>query len=166
MINSNQYNYLSGGYAYNIPSFYSSVRNMITSIKKKIDSLLHKLSDGISSYLINSLKGNLDLFENLLRELTYYNREIYDFLSIKYMYLYILENKRYDFMDVLNNLFEEFSNVISGKLKNNDEEYQHCYEHVTDNLIDTEEYFYLNICKKSEYFDVSVLSTLSNNILK
>ncbi|RAP51856.1 MAG: hypothetical protein BZ137_09580 [Methanosphaera sp. rholeuAM130] len=166
MMYDNQYISLSGGYSYNVPSAYLSVRNMITTIKKKIDSLLNKLSEGISSYLMDNLKINLRLFKDVLMELTGHSRELFDFMSIERMYLYVMENKRYDFIGRLNQLFDLYCSVVCRKLRSDEKEYHDNYENFEDALMDTEEYFYLNICKKSEYFDVRVLSSITNSLLK
>ena len=52
------------------------------------------------------IKDNLLSFENILRKTNLYEEELYDYLSIKNMYLYILE-KNLDFIHILNEVFDD-----------------------------------------------------------
>ena len=78
----------------------------------------------------------------------------------------MLQNELYSSINFLNELFEEFTTLIHQKRNVEDKEYQSRYQTFKNHLIQTEEYFYLNIYKTSGNCDVTVLASITNNLLR
>ena len=166
MANTNiQYNYIQGNVGFDIQLFISEVKEVLSGIRQKILSTLQDMSKDNTSTLADNLKHYLDMFEDILDKVFIYKAEAIDYFSIKNMYMHMIDYELYDSTGFLDELFEEYCTLIFSKEKVDDKGYYAKHETFKDHLIQTEEYFYLNIYKASEYFDEELYACVTNNIL-
>lgn len=150
------------------PSIIKSIKNAFKKIKEVIYDAVNKIvsNECFIDELIIEIKDYFNSMENILEQfIEIFEEEYYYFTSIKSMLFYILDNKEsFNYLEYVINLFLSFYDLI--QLKSSDSSEYKIKQNSFDLEIDSfEQKFYTEICKPSEYYDETVLSSITNSLL-
>lgn len=150
-------------------------KQIIVKVKDELKSLWDYLKYHINSYpnnIILETKNFLENLDDILSQLLIIKDEYSDFLILKLIFNYFLDNKKLinkSNLDFLKNLFNRFFDLIDYKLKcledNNQLAYEKEYEEFSIFLFNQEQIFFTEICKPSENYDEEALSKINNSLL-
>lgn len=132
-------------------SYFKHIKNNI----QEIISEMYKIS-------IKEIKSELFFIASKLKESSYFNEEFLDFLRIKEMIEYIIDNglnKNFEFAE---SLLNKFSKLLYNKVNFNN--YAEYYVGFSNELDSDEEFFYTEIYVPSHEYDETIVKI--TNILE
>ena len=167
--NENVYMSINMGYGYH-KNIYDSFMNALKELEEKIYSNVENIINYKNQHsldeLIENIKDSFNNTENILSRFDFFEEEYYDFLSIKDMAFYILDDKSLlNNISMIKNLLNSFYHIVQFKKNSSNVEYDEKYELFSSNLIDVEQVFYSQIYEPSKNYDEEVLAEISNSLL-
>ena len=147
---------------------YDTFVNMLKQLKEKICiGLLNSLNsnDNIER-LISEIKESFEEIDDMLYQIANLKKEYFNFLSIKRITFYILDNETlYCHISSIEKFFDSFYNLIYLKNTLCEEEYDKINSKFNKELLKFEQNFYTSLCKPSENYNEDVLSSIINSLI-
>lgn len=141
-----------------IKKFYNSVKNKFTKNDEMTsDEFINKYSED-KEFLkhLNYIKVSLNEISDIMEQIDFKYDEYYNFLSIKKMIIYIVNDfeKYFKYYNFMVNLLKNFNDLI---IKENQlEDYMEEYKHFDDFLYKQEDFFYTEIFDSNSKYNDSI----------
>ena len=141
-----------------IKKFYNSVKNKFTKNDEMTsDEFINKYSED-KEFLkhLNYIKVSLNEISDIMEQIDFKYDEYYNFLSIKKMIIYIVNDfeKYFKYYNFMVNLLKNFNDLI---IKENQlEDYMEEYKHFDDFLYKQEDFFYTEIFGSDTKYNDSI----------
>ena len=152
----------------------SKIYETFVYVLKELKEKICNCKSNISTYktkkdiekIIYELKESFEKLDELLYTLVNYKKEYLNFLQIKRMTFYILEDYNlFKHMNSIEKLFNSYYKVISSKNKLNEREYEKINKRFNKELLNFEQFFYTKVCKESENYNEETLSSIINSLV-
>lgn len=154
----------------NLNEIYNKIREIFSNVKKQnelsIDELVRLYSHD-ETFLkdLHYIEESLTEITNILAQIDILEKEFLNFLSIKRMIDYLLNDIKLFivYLFFIEDLLMNFFNLIHHKLQKADNDYQKEYDLFVCYVNDKKEFFYTKIYKYSGEFEKTVIEI--NNLL-